>query len=524
MATNVVNLDALIPREDFAVNAGPTAGTHLNKLDIHHLDDHFFAGALCKPDFQRETAYWTPEKVVDLIRAFIDGDLIPAVILWQAGKDVFVIDGSHRLSALIAWVKDDYGDQLRSREYFGGHIVLEQKKAADRTRKLVNEQIGSYSVYVAGRKNPGSVLAEWQPRLSRLATAAVDAQWVPAVDAEAAENSFFKINEAATPIDFTERRILKARHSPNAIAARAIVRAGSGNKYWHEFDDEKQREVEAIGKSLFKALYEPPIAEGPVKTLDLPVAGRGYSALPFVFDLVNIANGVKIPDSSRKRGDDALPKDDSGEQTLAFLEKTRKMVDRITGTQSTSVGVHPAIYFYSRSGSFQPAAFLATAKFLEDLAHTDKLREFASVRLKFEDFLQAHRDYMSLITHRLGSGGRSLAWIKRLFDFILREVLAGKSDGQIVEALGQDKDGLAFLESARPPLDEAGAKRTFGRGVKSEVFLRDAIASAVPCAICHAKMHKNSMQVDHRDRKREGGGAHAGNAEMVHPYCNSMKN
>lgn len=134
MASNVVSLDALIPREDFAVERSSARGASgaVEKIDIHHLDNHFFLTTLRKPDFQRETAHWSPAKVVDLIKAFIDGDLIPAVILWRAGEYIFVIDGSHRLSALIAWVKDDYGDGRQSLEFFGNRISDEQKKLAEK--------------------------------------------------------------------------------------------------------------------------------------------------------------------------------------------------------------------------------------------------------------------------------------------------------------------------------------------------------------------------------------------------------
>jgi hypothetical protein len=81
MSTNVVNLDALIPRDDFAVDETPSKATPLDRINMAHLDGHFFAGDLRKPDLQRETAQWTPAKVGDLIRSFLDADLIPAIIL-----------------------------------------------------------------------------------------------------------------------------------------------------------------------------------------------------------------------------------------------------------------------------------------------------------------------------------------------------------------------------------------------------------------------------------------------------------
>ncbi len=128
MANAGVNLDALIPREDFAVDGGPITGTPDQTISIHHLyNNSFFVSSLRKPDFQRETANWTPQKIVELIAAFLDGDLIPAIILWRAGQYVFVIDGAHRLSAMLAWIYDDYGDRNRSLSHFGGQVPEEQR-------------------------------------------------------------------------------------------------------------------------------------------------------------------------------------------------------------------------------------------------------------------------------------------------------------------------------------------------------------------------------------------------------------
>ena len=118
MATHV-NLDALVSREDFEIVTTAEQAPRKPSVQINDFErDAFFYGALRKPDFQRETAEWDPKRVVGLIRTFIEGELIPAVILWQNRELLFVIDGSHRLSALIAWVHDDYGDGPQSLTFF----------------------------------------------------------------------------------------------------------------------------------------------------------------------------------------------------------------------------------------------------------------------------------------------------------------------------------------------------------------------------------------------------------------------
>ncbi len=134
MPTHMVNLDALIPREDFAVD-DPQKERPLEeggKLKIVELEPgSVMYKWLRKPDFQRTTAQWPPKKVAAFVKSFLSGDLIPALIFWQSSTGgVFVIDGAHRLSALIAWVHDDYGDQGISLPFWDGDLPPEQQDLA----------------------------------------------------------------------------------------------------------------------------------------------------------------------------------------------------------------------------------------------------------------------------------------------------------------------------------------------------------------------------------------------------------
>jgi hypothetical protein len=126
---NNVNLDALIAREDFEADRAGDAPV-VQTISIKDLEaGAFFNLALRKPDFQRETIEWDPARVVGLIKTFVEGDLVPAVILWKNKELLFVIDGSHRLSALIAWAQDHYGDGELSQKLFNYAIPDEQKKS-----------------------------------------------------------------------------------------------------------------------------------------------------------------------------------------------------------------------------------------------------------------------------------------------------------------------------------------------------------------------------------------------------------
>ena len=74
----------------------------------------------------------------------MDGDVIPSIILWRSTNFIFVIDGAHRLSALCAWMQDDYGDGTESKNFYSDELSIEQKKVAARIRKSINGGIGTY--------------------------------------------------------------------------------------------------------------------------------------------------------------------------------------------------------------------------------------------------------------------------------------------------------------------------------------------------------------------------------------------
>jgi hypothetical protein len=214
---------------------------------------------------------------------------------------------------------------------------------------LVEEKIGTFTMYQDWLKNIFAAPEDLRKRLGNLANGTFVAQWVPAVDAKGAQNSFFKINQAPTPIDPTEKRILKARESAVAIATRAINRGGTGHKYWRGFAaPEVRAQIEELGKEIHRALYLPPLGGLPIKSSDVPVAGRGYSSFPFIFDLVNLT-GRRVKDSTvTEEVKESFGKDIDGAQTIQLLRSVKKVVSRITTSDPGSLGLHPLVYFYTR--------------------------------------------------------------------------------------------------------------------------------------------------------------------------------
>jgi hypothetical protein len=479
--------------------------------------------ALRKPDFQRETSNWSSDQVADLISTFLRRELIPAVILWRSGQDVFVIDGAHRLSALISWVHDDYGDGDVSKEFFQSTIPEQQLQAAQRTREIINSTIGSYREHKDANERPDRARPEILERAQRLGWQNIEVQWIRSADHHRAEKSFFRINQGGTKIDATEQRILLARTSATALASRAILRGGTGHNYWAKFDAEHQRQIEDLGGEIHRLLFNPSLVL-PIRTLDLPMAGHGYGShvLPFVFDLVNITNRVQVSDSSNKKvkeAEEGFLLDPDGDKTIAYLTNVRRILRRLCSNHASSLGLHPGLFFYSRSGSFQPAALLSFITLMRDWDTTDFLG-FTEVRQPFEAFLMANRNVTEAI-RQLGTGNRSRPRIISLFRTILTKLKENKSPEQVADDLREMKEFAFLIEPAEEKLMLALEGGSFTRETKGAAFLADALPSAPRCPTCSGLLHRNGMQVGHRNAKREGGSGDVSNAMLQHPFCNS---
>jgi hypothetical protein len=211
---------------------------------------------LRKPDFQRETSEWAPQKVADLINSFLNQDLIPSIILWKGQGYTFVIDGAHRLSALIAWVQDDYGNGTSSQPFFGYDIPPEQAQVAKKTKDIVASKVGSLVEYQSMMKNPQGAPDDKLHIAQNLATLTVPVLWVPG-DALNAERSFFKINESASEINETEKRLINSRKKPNGIATRAILQSGTGHEFWNPFSEETKSSIVSWAKEINVNLFTP---------------------------------------------------------------------------------------------------------------------------------------------------------------------------------------------------------------------------------------------------------------------------
>lgn len=411
MATHKVNLDALIVREDFA--ATEESGTVRSREPIFKIEelrsDRIYFSLLRKPDFQRTTDNWDADAIVDCVKSYLDDELVPALIIWHSSESgkVFVIDGAHRFSALIAWANDDYGDGEISRKFYNHDIPRPQRTLHNKTKELIEREIGSFTELMHLALHGTASDDQTKIRRGRfIATMQPDMQKVTG-GAEKAQRAFLKINSNPAIIDSTELSVIKARHKPNAIATRALIRAGKGHKYWKFPDDNKTEAVEKIAKLTHTLLFGE-IEDMGILTPDVPRAGQPYSSEAFkmILDMVNIFNDItdamwqEPKRKSAKASTVTLLQDDTeGTETLQFLERVNKAGKRIASNKDGSLGFDPAVYSYGATGKFHTAAFLAALKFAEALHRDGRMIPFTTVRGRFEEFLVKHKSFINQLGH-----------------------------------------------------------------------------------------------------------------------------
>lgn len=521
--TRLVNLDAMIPRADFSLEDDKTATSYEKFQSILVRDlkpDGLIRPILRKPDFQRETNHWSPEQVVSLLECFVNGDLIPSVIFWKSPTHLFVIDGGHRLSAIRAWLEDDYGDGPISRLFFGDAISMEQKRAADRARSLVASNIGTWQHFQSALSN--TQLEEKERRkINTAVSRGIHVQWVEG-NPEKAEASFFKINTQGTALDDIEELLLSNRRKPIAIASRAVIRAGMGHRYWSKFSPPHCTDIEELAKQIHKRLFEPEF-DTPIKTLDLPLGGSTgvRAALQVLIEFALAAN--KDQQSNPKSLKDQ-PDDVDGSLTKEALSRTLDLAARLTGNDRGSLGLHPAIYFYGPSGRHQSPMFLGMALLISrKMINNDKqfFEKFSKVRAKLEVVLIEKKDLIATVLQRTISRYR-VSKFAELLEILIAELQLNPAvtitDEDVVKHAGLTGKILTGTSS--------GAGERFSDDTKSAVFIKTALQSAIKCPVCGGYLDPaKSVSYDHRTEKAAGGKGSEENCQLTHPYCNqALKN
>ena len=516
---NRVNLDAMIPREDFAVVDNSTTATDnpIREFPVAYLaPESPILKQLRKPDFQRETNHWTPRQVATFIASFLDNEVIPSLIFWDSPSYIFVLDGGHRLSAIRSWIEDDYGDKKISEDFYKGQeISAEQRRVGQRTRRAVESEVGRYSDLVKLVDSQNSDTPSKRAKV--LFKRALLLQWVhgsPTV----AESSFYKIISQGTPLDDTERMLIENRKKPIAIASRMVLRSATGHEYWSSFssDAAKKKCVEA-GKVVHDLLFEPESDE-PLKTVDVPTGGSvsPVDALSLLIEFLTIAGNREPIQKSISQYDDDI----TGDLTADVLANAKDVLTRITGNHRGSLGLHSAVYFYNDKGKHSRFLFLGIVALITDkLRNNDDFffKKFTKTRPKIERFLIDNKSVLGIILQNLGKYQR-IPRMKEMFDFLVSEGMT-KDDldlESVIAKLGM-KGRIVDVRSV-----QTSTKVT--NETSDALMVRASIESARPCPLCGGLIEINkSVSIDHIQKQVQHGSGDIDNLQFAHLYCNNSR-
>ncbi len=338
-------------------------------------------------------------------------------------------------------------------------------------------------------------------------------------DADKAETSFFKINTQGTPLDEIEETLLRNRSRSVPISARAIFRAASGHKYWSKFDTERQITIEETAQSVNRLLFHPEVDE-PIKTLDLPLGGASsaLAALDLLSRLIRIAH---VSQEGAIPSIDASTEDSSGEETIKVLKKTERVVSWLTGNAAQSLGLHPAVWFYTEKGKHNSDLLLGLVLLVaQKLAQNQKqfFKIFSQVRGRLEEGWLKEKSLIVALLQTFRSGARieKVAFlVNGLVDELAKNPRLKIRAQLLIRLLNPPTSKVISIKSR-----EAG--RQVSDETKSSVFIREALARAQRCPICLGYIEPSqSASYDHIKRESEGGLGDENNVQITHPFCNT---
>jgi len=568
MATGLrVHLDHLINRQSLRyrsklanvmVQSGSAASAHRSDSSIRFDDirqkDGWF-DRLVKPDFQRATCAWDPEACVTFLNSVVRRRIIPSIILWRSSENglVYVLDGAHRLSVLRAWMIDDWGD--KAGDFYEKNENLEEiQAAAQSARALVRERIGLFTEFEAANAQWIKIAFEGgaprQLMLSREANMAMfysdmvnssrtlHAQWEDG-DYEAAEESFLAINRQGERLDDVEQLLIEHRNGSLSRVIMSIASAGASGHYWPEPHD-AQDLSEGVRKklagfnnrcgALHHLLFVPPF-DAKILDLNVPfvVAPGHFRPHQHLIELLPLLTeggaigGERLPQLLAKDSP-AEPEEIilNADQLLTRLEKK---LGHLGGknSDSLSLSVVPLIYWYNRKANFVRGLFYGWCHWLlsgDDTQVQERKIAVSAIRGELEEVLIRYKDEIAEVQHRSGAGLKSLgavgALLQKLAEALLseRELPVDAKDEKIRQIVG-----------AKPmSRSKAGNTRSFSKGSRIEINVRELLSSAIKCEICGGVVDlKQGLQYDHKHEHAKGGLSVADNGRPTHPFCNLFR-
>lgn len=538
---------------------------HIRIRDL--FGDQSIEHDLRKPDFQRATWAWTADDCVDLLQSVLNEQVVPSVIMWLSPNEnlQYVLDGGHRISVLLAWIRDDWGDKLPSDQYNDPVLEHNIKQAAKQVRALLQRRsIASFQEHIIANRR-FKELAE----TSKSPEFEMDAAGLPAVkrvrrwnavnigfpilwvkgDYDKAEESFLKINKTGRRLSEWETKLVENRTSSFARVVMSLSHVHNAAHCWpakgevasDEVLFEKVANILARVRELHGLLFEPPY-KTPVTDQKQPLMvippTRPERKPAYLAELLTIIEGKK----GQKPETEILIKRDSSDKVshivsnaLRLIEEAGDVVNNIYGPSPRSLALMPLVYFYNSQGIYVRSLLYGMVYWMN---HGNESSEvfarkliFAANRRAFETVLIASKDrIIRRIARRIGSGPEVTIQTARYFNGLLE--LICKHNGEVdtdtfktehdflVETLGSHGKG----ESSVPDDEIVSPSPMFRGRMRNSVDVNDLLSMFKYCEICGGRYFPGLFtQVDHKQARAKGGKTTPSNARNTHPFCNNNR-
>jgi hypothetical protein len=284
---------------------------------------------------------------------------------------------------------------------------------------------------------------------------------------------------------------------------------GRPNARASSFNAKEQEKIKDEANEVHDLLFTPELNH-PIKSVDLPVGGPVYSgtALAMVYDLIALSVGVPSRDD-----------DTNGVRTVEYLSRCKRVVQLLVSNDPSSLGLHPAVYFYSWTGKHQPILLLTMAELIVELERTNKLPWFTRLRGEFETFLFSNRSLLNQLIRKYGANPSGTKHLRQFYDDILFLIESGVKADELAERIIAN-ESYEYLQPKETPYSGTTPTK-YSTQVKSGLVIRELLPKATRCAICMGYIPFQAISIDHKIRVQDGGLATVDNAQLTHPYCNS---
>ena len=437
----IVYLDHLIPRQNLRYRRSDEYYNEHPKIDTLNISDLLNENLaarvklLRKPDFQRATWSWTPEECVQLLESVINDQVIPSIIMWLNPEgDYYVLDGGHRISVILAWLRDDWGDEPKG-VTLDPDIKLKIQKAAREVRNLVKNKIGAFSDYTESDKEFDRVMEEGKAPKQELNDKIYNRAkfyrkiigghvgfpllWVTG-NYEKAELSFLRINKSGKQLSPWETILVENRNSSFARVVMSLTSLASLKHYWPPVDVDLSTEVQNKISSIIinieklnKLLFQPNnLTRLTSESFPLMYVPELQKKPVWISELLTVIEGGRGREAETekllKKGASAKPEEivNTGDE---IVRNVLQVIEQLTGSGPTSLSLVPQIYFYGNDKRYVRSLLYGFIYWLfnsgVEKTILDRKLTFTAYRSVFEHVIFNEKSNItSLMTRKTGSG------------------------------------------------------------------------------------------------------------------------